>query len=62
MGFSTLGPRETGELLGENDFFTDSSCLTRLGGGRAKKLLESFRGGRWHTELTGRFPKPGRVA
>jgi hypothetical protein len=62
MGFSTLGREEIGPLLGENDYFTDASCLARLGPGRAKKLLQAFQSGSWRSDQTGKFKVQGRVA
>lgn len=62
MGFSTVALNEAIKLAGSNDFFSDASCLSRLDGGRAKKLLNTFRDGRWRTERTGMFATPGRVA
>jgi hypothetical protein len=56
MGFATLGRLEAGELIGQNDFFTDAACFEHLSPGRAKKLLAAFRQGRWRTENTGVHP------
>jgi hypothetical protein len=56
MGFATVGRREAGELVGENDFFAQASCFEKLDSGRAKKLLAAFRRGRWHAEHTGQHP------
>jgi hypothetical protein len=56
MGFATVGRLEAGEIVGQNDFFTQASCFEHLGQGRAKKLLAAFRRGRWHAEATGNFP------
>jgi hypothetical protein len=55
MGFATLGRSEAGELVGQNDFFTQASCFESLNPGRAKKLLAAFRRGRWHAEHTGNY-------
>jgi len=55
MGFSSVSLPEVGDLTGENDFFTTASCLQNLGSGRAKKLLNAFREGRWRADRTGRF-------
>ena len=62
MGFSAVGAEDVGTLLGENDFFADSSCLDRLDPGRAKKLLKAFQGGSWRSDETGAFRPRGRVA
>jgi hypothetical protein len=56
MGFATVGRLEAGEIVGQNDFFTQASCFEGLGAGRAKKLLAAFRRGRWHAETTGNYP------
>jgi hypothetical protein len=53
MGFSTVDPVDAGKLLGENDFFKSASCIAKMDGGRAKKLLSAFRSGRWRIERTG---------
>jgi Sensors of blue-light using FAD len=55
MGFSSVALSELGALTGENDFFKDATCLAQVGGGRAKKLLNTFRDGRWRAEHTGTF-------
>jgi hypothetical protein len=55
MGFATVGSREAGELIGENDFFAEGSCFENLDSGRAKKLLAAFRRGRWHAENSGQY-------
>jgi hypothetical protein len=62
MGFAAVGPQEAGELIGENDFFADASCIARLDRGRAKKLLTAFRSGSWRMDETGVFRSSGRVA
>jgi hypothetical protein len=59
MGFSSLSLPDAGDLTGENDFFTHASCLQDLGSGRAKKLLNAFREGRWRADRTGRFAMRG---
>jgi Sensors of blue-light using FAD len=53
MGYSSLGLTEVGDLVGENDFFSDASCVSNLGPGRAKKLLKAFKGGSWRIDRTG---------
>ena len=61
MGFDSVSLQQSVALAGANDFFDDAGCLHRLDGGRAKKLLYSFREGHWRTEHTGMFATPGRV-
>jgi hypothetical protein len=51
MGYATATARELGTTMGMNDFFLQASCFERLDGGRAKKLLAAFRGGRWRRQL-----------
>lgn len=53
MGFSATTRDEAATLLGENDFFGASSCLSELGPGRARKLLQAFRAGHWRSDETG---------
>jgi hypothetical protein len=62
MGFSTVGRDELGKLLGENDFFASATCLAELTGVRAKKLLASFRSGRWRADETGAHQVRSRMA
>jgi hypothetical protein len=60
MGFSTVDPIEAGKLLGENDFFNEASCVTRLDSGRAKTLLVALGKRRWQLERSGMFRALGR--
>lgn len=53
MGFCAVDSHEAGQLIGENDFFKSASCVTQLDSGRAKKLLATFRAGRWRNQRTG---------
>jgi hypothetical protein len=62
MGFSTAALLDMGEIIGENDFFTDASCLMRLDSGRAKKLLQAFGSGRWRADKTGNVPILSRAS
>jgi hypothetical protein len=62
MGFSSVSLQDLGELMDENDFFADASCLERLGSGRAKKLLTAFRNGGWRADATGVFEFVGGSA
>jgi len=62
MGFAVVDRLETGQLDGENDFFTKSSCVDVLDPGRAKKLLAAFRNGRWRLERTGVQPVARAIA
>ncbi|MEO7086331.1 MAG: BLUF domain-containing protein [Gemmatimonadaceae bacterium] len=49
MGFVADTPNEAAALAGANDFFADASCWNQLNDGRAKRLLATFRAGRWRT-------------
>ncbi|HEY5070341.1 MAG TPA: BLUF domain-containing protein [Candidatus Acidoferrum sp.] len=62
MGFSTVDPIEAGKLLGENDFFNEASCVTRLDSGRAKTLLAALGKRRWQLERSGMLRALGRKA
>jgi len=54
MGFSKLTHEDLATALGVNDFFDEARCLSALDEGRAKRLLEGFRDGRWRQSLAGR--------
>jgi Sensors of blue-light using FAD len=53
MGFSEMTRKELAGLNGTNDFFGEARCFTNLDAGRAKKLLDAFREGRWRKRLSG---------
>ena len=53
MGHQTVDPLDAGKLIGENDFFKSATCVTQLGSGRAKKLLDAFAQGTWRLQRTG---------
>ena len=53
MGFSAMSREEMETLPGTNDFFGQGKCFVDLDAGRARKLLEAFRGGRWRQMLSG---------
>lgn len=57
MGYVTATPHEIVAATGLNDFFARGFCLDQLDGGRAKKLLSAFRGGRWRARSNG-HPTP----
>lgn len=52
MGFAQMTAEELGPLEGLNDFFTAGHVLTEIDSGRAKKVLEAFRQGRWRVKLS----------
>jgi hypothetical protein len=53
MGFSQVSRDELALISGTNDFFSGASCFLGLDPGRAKKLLSTFREGRWRKTLGG---------
>lgn len=50
MGFCALEAGEVDSLLGEHRVFADASSLRRMGPDRAKKLMQSFKRGRWRAD------------
>jgi len=52
MGYANITPEEADAIIGVNDFFGKGESLSRLGHGRAKKLLSAFMHGRWRTKLS----------
>ena len=62
MGFSNVALTEVKSRIGENDFFTNATCLQQLSPGRARKLLNAFRQGRWRADETDRFRAHGYMA
>jgi hypothetical protein len=53
MGFSAMTRKQLAEMDGTNDFFGESRCFAQLDAGRAKKVLDAFRNGRWRKSLSG---------
>ena len=62
MGYASLSVREMAEHAGVNDFFAQATCISQLGPGRAKKLLQAFARGRWRAGDTGLHRAHGRMA
>jgi blue light- and temperature-responsive anti-repressor len=56
MGYSSVTVRELDEIVGANDFFTTGSSFTGVSPGRAKKLLDAFRQGRWRSRVRYTLP------
>lgn len=54
MGFADISPAELDEIVGANDFLTRGDSLVNIGPGRAKKLLDAFRQGRWRAAMSDR--------
>lgn len=57
MGFADVAPHEVGSIVGLNDFFGEAGCFAAIDSGRAKKLLNAFREGRWRSKLVN-VPRP----
>jgi len=52
MGYADINPQDLDRIVGTNDFFVKGDSFVNLGAGRAKKLLEAFRQGRWRNKLS----------
>lgn len=52
MGYAELTAQDMDTIVGTNDFFAQGESFQQLGPGRARKLLEAFRQGRWRTTLS----------
>jgi hypothetical protein len=61
MGFAAVKREQVRAVIGANDFFGSAQCMECINPGRAKKLLLSFRSGRWRTEHTGEHRVRARV-
>jgi hypothetical protein len=53
MGYAEISTRQLREIEGLNDFFQSGRCFADLDDGRAKKLLGSFKEGRWRNAIAG---------
>ncbi len=53
MGYADLDLQDLEDIVGLNDFFSMGSCFVQMDQGRSKKLLASFKDGRWRTKITG---------
>jgi hypothetical protein len=51
MGYAPLSEADAQTIVGFNDFYGARSCLQSLNPGRARKLLQAFATGRWHTPI-----------
>ncbi len=60
MGYSTVEPLTAGQLIGENDFFNNASCVSRIDAGRAKLLLSALNKKRWNLGHSGMHRALGR--
>lgn len=52
MGYAEPSVQDMDAIVGTNDFFSRGESFEQLGPGRARKLLEAFRHGRWRTALS----------
>ncbi|MFK8051047.1 MAG: BLUF domain-containing protein [Halioglobus sp.] len=51
MGRAAVSMNQLSEIEGLNDFFQSGKCFTELDDGRTKKLLQSFKEGRWRSAI-----------
>ena len=51
MGFAAVTSADLQDITGLNDFFGEGSSFAQLNAGRAKKLLNAFKEGRWRSKL-----------
>ncbi len=56
MGFLSLSKKQLAEIVGAKDFFDWNRSLEPILTGRARKIVEAFCEGLWHTRILG--PKP----
>jgi len=49
MGYAQINDSEANDIVGRNDFYAARNCLMSMNPGRARKLLQAFGAGRWHT-------------
>jgi blue light- and temperature-responsive anti-repressor len=52
MGSASLNSRDIQDVTGMNDFFSEASILTQINSGRAKKLVNAFKDGRWRSKIS----------
>jgi hypothetical protein len=51
MGYAGVSRETLGKIPGLNDFFHSGKCYTDLDDGRARKLLDGFKDGKWRTSI-----------
>jgi EAL domain-containing protein (putative c-di-GMP-specific phosphodiesterase class I) len=56
MGYVGATAKELDEIIGLNDFFTSGKSFEGTSPGRAKKLLDAFRQGRWRSKVSYTMP------
>jgi len=59
MGYADLKKVDVRGILGANDFFLQDEPLTQIEQGRAQKLLDLFRKGRWRAKIRDRMDREG---
>lgn len=52
IGHADVSADRISSIPGLNDFFTSGKSYNDLGQGRAKTLLQAFRKGQWHSQLS----------
>ncbi len=52
MGYAKITQGDASEIMGQNDFFGQGSVFQQVNAGRAKKLLNVFREGRWRSKVS----------
>ncbi|MEP6873433.1 MAG: BLUF domain-containing protein [Burkholderiales bacterium] len=53
MGFYKVSRKDLAGISGVNDFFGSDRAMVSVDEGRARKLLDAFRDGRWRKKLAG---------
>lgn len=53
MGHAEVSMEQLNEIEGMNDFFRAGRCFADLDEGKAKKLLQAFKEGRWRATISG---------
>ena len=52
MGYVDIKPEDVETIIGANDFLYSEQTFTKLGRGRAKKLLAAFKHGHWRAKIS----------
>ena len=59
MGYADLTKVDVEKIVGINDFFLQEAPLTAIDSGRARKLLDLFKKGRWRAEISNHIGDEG---
>lgn len=59
MGYADLKKVDIEKIVGINDFFLQEEPLTKIDHGRARKLLDLFKEGRWRAEISDNISDEG---